>query len=63
VVDDVFERILRREVIVKCHGNAPEEDFLSDSFRPRTPRLILSGASAYDPNAPRRDSDLCEEKE
>ena len=63
MVDDVFERILRREVIVKCLGNAPDEDFLSDAFRPRSPCLILSGASAYDPNALRRDSDLCEEKE
>jgi hypothetical protein len=63
VVDDVFERILRREVIVKCLGNAPEEDFLSDAFRPRTPRLILGGSSAYELTALRRDSDLCEEKE
>ena len=44
-------------------GNAPEEDFLSDSFRPRSPRLILSGSAAYKPTTLRRDSDLCEEKE
>ena len=46
---------LLRFMGVEGLGNAPEEDFLSDAFKPRNPRLILSGSAAYDPNAPRRD--------
>ena len=41
-------------------GNAPEEDFLSDAFTPRSPRLI-HGGTAYTPKATRRDSGLCNE--
>ena len=46
---------LLRFMGVEGLGNAPEEDFLSDSFKPRTPRLILGGGAIYDPNVPRRD--------
>ena len=40
---------LLRFMGVEGLGNAPEEDFLSDSFKPRTPRLILGGSAAYEP--------------
>jgi heptose-I-phosphate ethanolaminephosphotransferase len=42
---------LLRFMGVEGLGNAPEEDFLSDAFKPRTPRLILSGTTAYQPTA------------
>ena len=40
---------LLRFMGVEGLGNAPEEDFLSDAFKPRTPRLILGGSAAYEP--------------
>ena len=42
---------LLRFMGVEGLGNAPEEDFLSDAFRPREPRLILGGTTAYQPTA------------
>ena len=29
-------------------GNAPEDDFLDDAFKPRSPRLILNGSRPYE---------------
>ena len=42
--DQLFYGLLRF-MGVEGLGNTPEEDFLSDSFKPRTPRLIFSGPS------------------
>ena len=42
---------LLRFMGVEGLGNAPEDDFLSDAFRPRSPRLILSGSAAYEKKA------------
>ena len=52
---------LLRFMGVKGLGNAPEEDFLDDSFKPRDPRVILGGAAVYEKRSSPRDPGSCGE--
>ena len=52
--DQLFYGLLRF-MGVEGLGNAPEDDFLDDAFKPRSPRLILNGSRQYEKSAKTKD--------